>query len=75
MSGDFARFESELLADPALTDKILRKLPQDRTPECVLIRCDAAYVNKAVCRAIALAATKHEVVQIELVRDENDAKL
>lgn len=67
-ASEVARLESELAADPALAVRILRELPSVRAPERVLIRCDAASVDAAIARALALAVDGIES-RIELERD------
>jgi hypothetical protein len=58
-----AQFQS----NPALAAEVLQTFPPVPEPETVLIRCDAAHVDKAIARAVALAAIRREFAEIELV--------
>ncbi|MGH9357707.1 MAG: hypothetical protein ACRD1O_00860 [Terriglobia bacterium] len=55
MSADVQRYASELRADPALAERILREFPPVPEPERVLIRTDEVSVDAAIVRALALA--------------------
>ncbi|MGA2631355.1 MAG: hypothetical protein ABSG54_14245 [Terriglobia bacterium] len=60
-------FRAQLQANPALAVEALQTFPPVPEPETVLIRCDAAHVDKAIARAVALAAIRREFAEIELV--------
>jgi hypothetical protein len=49
------RFERELAENPKLVDRVLTELPAVEGREVVTIRCDAASIDAAVARALALA--------------------
>lgn len=76
MSGELARFERELQADPALVDATLAQpdvfLPVPAQLEPVIIRTDAASVDLALARAFALAVMDGILVRVELTDGRTD---
>ena len=65
------RYGRELLADPALCERILRELPPaSAEPERVLIKTDAGSVDSAIYKALALAVQGIES-QIEFTNVEH----
>ena len=60
-------FQAEFRANPALAVEALQTFPPVPEPATVLIRCDAAHVDKAVVRALALMVIRCELAEIKLV--------
>jgi hypothetical protein len=66
MSAELARFERELLASPALSWRVLRKLPSAPTERERIIRCCPQTVDVASARALAKAIVLGELWRIEI---------
>jgi hypothetical protein len=71
MSGEQQlKFQSELQHDLDLVEAVLRELPPaPKEATHVLIRCNAAQVDRAIARGFALAILYAEQVHLELIGD------
>jgi hypothetical protein len=56
MTGDLARYQSELAAYPELVGRILREFRRVAERRRMRIKTDAASVDAAITRSLALAA-------------------
>jgi hypothetical protein len=66
---------TEFQHDPALARQVIETLPSyAREEPRVLIRCDAALVQEAICRAIALAVVRRELARIEIFGGKRGAR-
>jgi hypothetical protein len=63
-----ARLRAELQHDPALVERILGELPAVAEQNKIVIRTDAASVDLAVARALALT-TSGAICRLELMSD------
>jgi hypothetical protein len=63
---NLARFERELLKDGELVERILCELPPVPQEMERVIRCWRGNVERAVCRALALAARCAEFWRVEI---------
>ena len=66
MTAQLAAFERELVAVPALVERILTDLPPVE-PERV-IRCSEENLERAVCRAFARCRAWSEFWRVEVIR-------
>ena len=66
MSAELARFERELLADPALSRRVLRRLPPAPAEPERVIRCCRQTVDLAIARALAKAVVLGKLWRVEI---------
>lgn len=67
---DVARYERELLQNPALAESTLRELPPGEEPKRVTIRTDPHSLDVAIIKALALAVQGVEA-RIELTEGKH----
>lgn len=66
MSRQLESFEHELLADPALVERILATLPPVEDEQERIIRCSPENLERAICRAIARCRERGEFWRVEV---------
>jgi hypothetical protein len=73
MSRDVDRYRRELLADPALCDRILTKWPMVREPEAVVVRVRRENVDRGIVRALRWLSEAGVPARVELLEEKTDA--